>query len=192
MSNGIFEVYQDMHGTYRFRLRAPNHKILAVGKGYATKEECIHGVNAVKRYAAADVRDLTSPGLRSEPSHDLSAAIRARAKTLGVASTTLHLENPTPERPRIAKGTRILFRGRLQSGSEGISEAPIIMCEHDRSFKRDDHIATGITQHDGTFAIPWDARPMDWWDDSVEVYAKYDGSDTYRPTRSQIYSFHIT
>lgn len=192
MRNGIFEVYRDRDGKYRFRLRAPNNKILAVGKGYTTKHACINGVNSVKRYSSAEIVDLTSTHPQPRKRKDLSAEIQARAKALGVASTILHLEHPTPEVPRVAKGTPILFRGQLKSGSTEISGAKIIICEHDRSFLNDDHIATGITQQDGTFAITWEAQEMDWWDDSVEVYAKYEGSESYLPTRSQIFQFHVS
>lgn len=191
MSNGTFEVYKDINGLFRFRLRAPNNKILVVSKGYASKNGCLHGIDTVKRYASAEIRDLTLPATPTQPLRDVSIEIRERAKSLGVASTFLHLDNPTPELPRVSTGTSILFRGQLQSGDEGIAGAPIVICEHDRSFMNDDHIATGITRQDGTFEILWEAQAMDWWDDSVEVYAKYEGSDTYLPTRSTIYSFHV-
>ena len=192
MPNEAFEVYKDLDGKYRFRLRAPNNKILAVGKGYTTKNGCINGVNAVKRYSSAEIVDLTKTHPPPRKRKDISAEIQARAKTLGVASTMLYLEHPTPETPRVSKGTPILFQGQLKSGSTGISEAEIIICEHDRSFMNDDHIATGITQQDGTFTITWKAQEMDWWDDSVEVYAKYEGSDTYLPARSQIFTFQVS
>ncbi|MCW4041378.1 MAG: DUF1508 domain-containing protein [Candidatus Bathyarchaeota archaeon] len=192
MTNGTFEVYKDLDGKYRFRLRAPNNKILAVGKGYTTKKACMNGVNAVKRYSSAEIVDLTSTRPQPPKRKDITAEIHTRAKTLGVASTILYLENPTPDVPRVAKGTPILFRGQLKSGSTGISRAKIVICEHDRSFMNDDHIATGITRVDGTFAITWEAQAMDWWDDSVEVYARYEGSDTYLPTRSKIFTFHVS
>ena len=192
MSNGIFEVYRDRDGKYRFRLRSPNNKILAVGKGYTTKNACINGVNAVKRYSSAEIVDLTSMRQQPQKRNDITAEIQTRAKMLGVATSLLYLENPSPEIPRVSKGTPIRFRGQLKSGSSGISGAEIIICEHDRSFMSDDHIATGITQQDGSFAITWEAREMDWWDDSVEVYAKYEGSDTYLPSRSQIYTFQVS
>jgi uncharacterized protein YegP (UPF0339 family) len=192
MLNGTFEVYKDLHGKYRFRLRAPNNKILAVGKGYSTKNGCINGVNAVKRYSSAGIVDLTRPQTQPSKPQDISAEILIRAKTLGVASTILHLDNPTPELPQITKGTQILFRGQLKSGSEGLSGVPVTICEHDRSFMSDDHIATGLTKQDGIFEIAWEAREMDWWDDSVEVYAKYEGSDTHLPARSKLYTFRVS
>jgi hypothetical protein len=152
----------------------------------------MQGVNAVKRYASAEIVDLTSPLPPTKKAEDLSAEILERAKTLGVASAFLHLEDPTLDRPRVPKGTQVIFRGRLQSGVEGISGATVIICEHDRSFMSDDHIATGTTEQDGSFEIPWEAREMDWWDDSVEVYAKYEGSKSYLPARSKLYTLYVS
>jgi hypothetical protein len=38
-------------GEYRFRLKASNGEIIAVGEGYKTKDQCINGVNSVKNHA---------------------------------------------------------------------------------------------------------------------------------------------
>jgi hypothetical protein len=57
---GKFEIYKDQVGQYRFRLRAPNGEIIATGEGYTTKQGCLDGINAVKKYAPiAPVVDLT-------------------------------------------------------------------------------------------------------------------------------------
>jgi uncharacterized protein YegP (UPF0339 family) len=48
---GKFEVYVDVAGEYRFRLKASNGEIIAVGEGYKTKDQCINGVNSVKNHA---------------------------------------------------------------------------------------------------------------------------------------------
>lgn len=48
---GTFEVYVDVAGEYRFRLKASNGEIIAVGEGYKTKDQCINGVNSVKNHA---------------------------------------------------------------------------------------------------------------------------------------------
>ncbi len=48
---GTFEVYVDVAGEYRFRLKASNGEIIAVGEGYKTKEHCLNGVNSVKSNA---------------------------------------------------------------------------------------------------------------------------------------------
>lgn len=59
MSEATFEIYKDSAGKYRFRLRAPNNKIVAIGEGYKTKAGCINGVNAVKEHNNATIKDLT-------------------------------------------------------------------------------------------------------------------------------------
>jgi uncharacterized protein YegP (UPF0339 family) len=47
-----FEIYQDKAGEYRFRLKAGNGEIVAVGESYPTAEGARHGCEAVKRAAA--------------------------------------------------------------------------------------------------------------------------------------------
>ncbi len=51
MAKARFEVYKDRAGEYRFRLVAPNNETIAVSEGYETKEGCINGIKAVKKYA---------------------------------------------------------------------------------------------------------------------------------------------
>jgi uncharacterized protein YegP (UPF0339 family) len=46
---GKFEVYTDKAGEYRFRLKAPNGEIIAIGEGYKTKKSCISGIQSVKK-----------------------------------------------------------------------------------------------------------------------------------------------
>lgn len=58
--SGKFELYEDKSGQYRFRLKAANGLVVAVGEGYATKEGAIAGTEAVQRAAnAAQLIDLT-------------------------------------------------------------------------------------------------------------------------------------
>lgn len=49
---GVFEVYRDAAGEFRFRLKAKNGEIIAVSEGYTRRESCLGGVAAVRRYAA--------------------------------------------------------------------------------------------------------------------------------------------
>ena len=46
-----FEVYQDKAGEYRFRLKARNGQIVAVGEGYQALAGCLNGVDSIKRNA---------------------------------------------------------------------------------------------------------------------------------------------
>jgi len=60
MAESKFEVYKDEKGEYRFRLRAPNGEIIAIGEAYASKAGCMNGIESVKENAAkARIVDLT-------------------------------------------------------------------------------------------------------------------------------------
>ncbi len=56
-----FEVYKDASGQFRFRLRAPNNEIIAVGEAYTTKAACMNGIESVKKNASvAEIVDQTT------------------------------------------------------------------------------------------------------------------------------------
>ena len=46
-----FELYLDKAGEYRFRLKARNGEIIAVGEGYKAKNSCLNGIASVGRNA---------------------------------------------------------------------------------------------------------------------------------------------
>ena len=46
-----YEVYQDKSGEYRFRLKARNGEIIAVGESYKKKTSCLNGIDSIKRNA---------------------------------------------------------------------------------------------------------------------------------------------
>ena len=46
-----FEVYQDKNGEFRFRLKARNGQIVAVGESYKALDSCLNGVDSIKRNA---------------------------------------------------------------------------------------------------------------------------------------------
>lgn len=48
---GKFEVYEDKAGKFRFRLKAGNGQVVAVGEDYETKSAAIEGCAAVQRAA---------------------------------------------------------------------------------------------------------------------------------------------
>lgn len=55
-----FEIFRDIKFQYRFRLIAPNVKIIAVGEGYVNLQGCRNGIEAVRKYAInSRIRDLT-------------------------------------------------------------------------------------------------------------------------------------
>nr|WP_080551689.1 DUF1508 domain-containing protein [Actinobacillus pleuropneumoniae] len=45
-----FEIYKDAKGEFRWRLKSGNHQTIATGgEGYATKQNCQKGIEAVKK-----------------------------------------------------------------------------------------------------------------------------------------------
>ena len=58
---GKFELYTDAAGKFRFRLKAGNGQIIAVGEAYESKASALNGIESVKKNAAtAAVVDQTS------------------------------------------------------------------------------------------------------------------------------------
>ena len=47
-----FEVYTDKAGEYRFRLKATNGQIIAVGEGYKALASCLNGIESIRKNAA--------------------------------------------------------------------------------------------------------------------------------------------
>lgn len=55
-----FELYQDKQDKYRFRLKAGNGEIIAVGEAYESKAGALNGIDSVRRNAAgAELVDQT-------------------------------------------------------------------------------------------------------------------------------------
>ncbi|MEM8905692.1 MAG: YegP family protein [Actinomycetota bacterium] len=48
---GKFELYQDKAGKFRFRLKASNGQIIAVGEAYNTKKSALNGIASVQKNA---------------------------------------------------------------------------------------------------------------------------------------------
>jgi uncharacterized protein YegP (UPF0339 family) len=46
-----FEVFRDRAGEFRFRLKAPNHRIIARSEGYKTKAGALNGIESVRKNA---------------------------------------------------------------------------------------------------------------------------------------------
>ena len=54
---GKFELYKDGQSKYRFRLKASNGQIIAVGEAYESKPAALNGIDSVRRNAADAVLD---------------------------------------------------------------------------------------------------------------------------------------
>ena len=59
--SGKFELYNDAQGKFRFRLKAGNGEIIAVGEAYESKASAINGIESIKKNAPeAAVVDQTA------------------------------------------------------------------------------------------------------------------------------------
>ena len=66
---GKFELYTDAKGKFRFRLKAGNGEIIAVGEAYESKTAAMGGIESIRRHAAeASVQDMTGAPAKSTPS----------------------------------------------------------------------------------------------------------------------------
>lgn len=48
---GKFEVYTDKAGKHRFRLKAGNGQVIAVGEANESKAACLNGIKSIKKNA---------------------------------------------------------------------------------------------------------------------------------------------
>ncbi len=75
--------------------------------------------------------------------------------------------------------TGSLLRGDTEHGVDGLTVEVM-----DSDVESDDLLASGTTDSKGRFAIRWLARPTDPLDTTVEVYARFQGTEDYEPSRS--------
>ena len=54
-----FQVYKDAAEKFRFRLRADNNEIIAVGEAYEQHASCINGIKSVQKNCNSEIEDLT-------------------------------------------------------------------------------------------------------------------------------------
>jgi uncharacterized protein YegP (UPF0339 family)/large-conductance mechanosensitive channel len=59
-----FQIYEDTAGKYRFRLRADNNKIIAVGEAYEKYASCMNGIKSIQKNSKAPIEDTTVEGER--------------------------------------------------------------------------------------------------------------------------------
>jgi uncharacterized protein YegP (UPF0339 family) len=66
---GKFEVYKDKAGKFRFRLKAGNGEIIAVGEAYESKSGAMGGIESIRSNAMAaalvDLTDAPAPAARA-------------------------------------------------------------------------------------------------------------------------------
>ncbi len=78
---GKFELYSDKAGKFRFRLKAGNGQVIAVGEAYESKSAALNGIESIRKNAADAALDDQTGGcvscdslLRSRGSRGLPRA----------------------------------------------------------------------------------------------------------------------
>lgn len=82
---GKFELYQDKSGNWRFRLKAGNGQVIAVGEAYESKTAVMNGIESIRSNAAAAQLVDMSDGTESAAKPSAMAA--SRAKSSGMAAS---------------------------------------------------------------------------------------------------------
>ena len=179
-----YEVFTDVASKFRFNLSAPNGEVIAISEAYETKQGCMDGIEAVKNSCDAEIEDLTTGQVLVE-------APEAPAEpAVGALNTTLKMSCPPTS---VDLNSIVTFQGKLANmdTGKGIGGAEIGIYERDRSFMSDDVLVSGMTNKDGDFKIDWKAKQQDWWDDSVEVYARFEGDEKYNPSKTDPYRIRV-
>jgi small conductance mechanosensitive channel len=91
----------------------------------------------------------------------------------------------------VTAGENIVFTGKLVEEESGkpIGQRTIKVLDED--IGRDDSLASGVTGADGSFAISWMAKKTDTFDNTVEIYARFDGDREYRCTKSRVFTVTV-
>jgi len=102
-----FEVYKDKKNEFRFRLKAGNGEVIAVGESYPDKKSVLKGIASIQKNAPiAKIEDLTieteekKPAKEKKPAAKKTAAAKkpAAKKTAAKKSATKKVaENKTAE-----------------------------------------------------------------------------------------------
>jgi len=183
LPNPKYEILADAQLEFRFNLIAPNGQIIASSEGYKPKRGCIKGIEAVKNSCGADIEDLTTNQIAEKRTKKIGEQVS------GIVDTGIAMLSP----PNVVEsGSIVTFEGWLMTKTgKGIGKATINIMEYDRSFMGDDVLTSGVTGKDGSFNINWKSYQQDWWDDSVEIYARFKGTENYKPIRSANYRIRV-
>jgi uncharacterized protein YegP (UPF0339 family) len=179
-----YVVFTDAASKFRFNLSAPNGEVIATSEAYETKQNCMKGIEAVQKSCDAEIEDLTADQVMEEVTE---APMQPAA---GAGDTTLKMSYPPTS---VDLNSIVTFEGKLMTSDtgKGVGDAKIDIYERDRSFMGDDMLISGMTNKDGNFNIDWKAKQQDWWDDSVEVYARFEGNEKHKPSKTDTYRIRV-
>jgi uncharacterized protein len=184
LSHPKYVVFTDAASKFRFNLSAPNGEIIAASEAYESKQGCMNGIEAVQKSCDAEIEDLTVDQVMEEVTE---APMQPAA---GAVDTTLKMSCPPTS---VDLNSIVTFEGNLMTRDtgKGVGDAKIDIYERDRSFMGNDVLVSGMTNKDGDFSIDWKAKQQDWWDDSVEVFAQFEGDKKYNPSQTDTYRIRV-
>lgn len=102
--------------------------------------------------------------------------------------TLIVLETP-PKNVKV--GTVITLKGKLVEAESGKPIPNMTVKIFDEDIGRDELLAAGKTDENGVFVINWEAKKTDPFDNTVELYAKFEGTDDYRQSKSDVHIVEV-
>ncbi len=189
LTNPKYELFTDVASEFRFNLKAANGEIIAASEGYESKDGALNGIEAVQRSCDAEIEDLTVTQVAEEEETEVVEEV-CKEPAAGVNDTVLLLDRLPAS---VESDTTLTFRGNLtvHDTVEGVGCAEIVIMEKDRSFLRDDFLVSGATNNDGAFAIDWVAKQKDFWDNKLQIYAEFKGTENYRRSKSEVQNMKV-
>ena len=100
---------------------------------------------------------------------------------MGPIPTMITLDQPLE---RVKIGTEIVFTGHLM---ESVSRKPLAGADvqlYDKDIISNDLLAEGQTDAEGNYSIQWVSRKVDPFDETAEIFAKFEGDDDHKSSHS--------
>jgi uncharacterized protein len=101
---GKFEVYKDKKNEFRFRLKAANGEVIAVGESYPDKKSVLKGIASIQKNAPeAKIEDKTIETEAKKPAAKKTAAKKPAAKKAAAkkpAAKKADAKKPAVKKPR--------------------------------------------------------------------------------------------
>ena len=91
----------------------------------------------------------------------------------------------------VLAGSPVLFTGKLVEATSGDPVTGVNVNVMERDVGSDELLASGTTGSDGSFSTEWTAKKTDRWDNTAEVYAKFEGNKDYQQSESKQYAITI-
>ena len=101
---------------------------------------------------------------------------------MGPTPTTITMELPPA---RVRTGERMVFTGHLVETESGRPLADAVVRLYERDIGKDDLLKEGATDAEGNYALEWTARKVDFFDDTAEVYVKFEGDEDHRASSAK-------